>query len=100
MSTQSPGSSHKKTEQFRRSNPVQRESDLKHKFMQTIGDEMFIELEKIADEKGIKVQTLLRAVVIPEWVQNKDPSTDPRSAPTSAQKSYRVKRHEDRLQEF
>jgi hypothetical protein len=100
MSTQSPGSSYKKTEQFRRSKPVQMESDLKHKFMQTIGDEMFVELEKIADEKGIKVQTLLRAVVIPEWVQTKEPSMDPRSTPTSAQKSYREKRREDRPQKF
>jgi hypothetical protein len=100
MNAQSSASSNKKTDQFRRSNPVQTESDLKHKFMQTIGDDMFIELEKIADEKGIKVQTLLRAVVIPEWVQKKEPSTDPRSNPASAQRSYREKRREDRPQEF
>ena len=39
------------------------------KFMQTIGPEMFHELEKISLEKGIHVQTLLRAVIIPEWMK-------------------------------
>lgn len=37
--------------------------------MQTIGPEMFLELEKISKEKGIHVQTLLRAVIIPEWMK-------------------------------
>ena len=40
------------------------------KFMQTIGPEMFLELEKISEEKGIHVQTLLRAVIIPEWMRD------------------------------
>jgi len=31
--------------------------------------QMFKELEEIANEKGIRVQTLVRAVIIPEWVQ-------------------------------
>ena len=39
------------------------------KFMQTVGPEMFQELERISEEKGIHVQTLLRAVIIPEWMQ-------------------------------
>src|SRR6267143_2931752 len=96
MNAQAPLSSYNKTKQFRRSKPGQTESDLKHKFMQTIGDEMFIELGKIADEKGIRVQTLLRAVVIPEWVQRKGQSIDPRSVPTGAQASTGEKRREDR----
>ncbi len=69
MIAQAPLSSYNKTNQFRRSKPGQTEPDLKHKFMQTIGDEMFKELEEIANEKGIRVQTLVRAVIIPEWVQ-------------------------------
>jgi hypothetical protein len=100
MDMQSSAPSNKKTEPFRRSKPDQAESDLKHKFMQTIGDEMFIELEKIADEKGIRVQTLLRAVVIPEWVQTKEPSMDPRPNSTGAQASSREKRREYRPQKF
>jgi hypothetical protein len=50
--------------------------------MQTIGDEMFKELEKIANEKGVRVQTLLRAVIIPEWVQEKRLTTDSKWNPT------------------
>jgi hypothetical protein len=69
MIAQVPLSSYNKNSQFRRSKTGQTESDLKHKFMQTIGDEMFKELEEIASEKGIRVQTLLRAVIIPEWAQ-------------------------------
>jgi hypothetical protein len=94
MNAQAPLSSYNETKQFRRSKPGQTKSDLKHKFMQTIGDEMFIELEKIADEKGIRVQTLLRAVVIPEWVEKEGLSMDPRSNGTAAQTSYREKRRE------
>jgi|SRR6267143_3753734 len=100
MNAQAQLSSYDKTKQFRRSKPGETDSDLKHKFMQTIGDEMFLELERIADEKGIRVQTLLRAVVIPEWVQRKEPSLDSRSNTASAQKSYREKRREDRSQKF
>jgi hypothetical protein len=71
MNAQASLSSHNKTKPFGRSKPGETDSDLKHKFMQTIGDEMFLELEKIADEKGTRVQTSLRAVVIPEWVQKR-----------------------------
>ena len=69
MIAKAPLSSYNETNQFRRRRPGQTESDLRHKFMQTIGDEMFNELEKIANERGIRVQTLVRAVIIPEWVQ-------------------------------
>src|SRR5437667_2237544 len=64
------------------------------------GDEMFLELEKIADEKGIRVQTLLRAVVIPEWVQNEGLSMNPRLNPTRGQTSNRERRGERSLKEF
>jgi len=100
MNAEAPLSSYNRTTQFRRSKPGQTESDLKHKFMQTIGDEVFLELEKIADEKGIRVQTLLRAVVIPEWVQNEGLSMNPRLNPTRGQTSNRERRGERSLKEF
>jgi hypothetical protein len=59
--------------------------------MQTVGDEMFKELEEIASEKGIGVQTLLRAVVIPEWVQREGLSMDAGLHPTRVQTSTREK---------
>ena len=82
MIAQAPLSSYNKTKQSRGGKPGRTEADPKHKFMQTIGDEMFKELEEIADEKGIRVQTLLRAVIIPEWVQRKQLSKDSRLNPT------------------
>jgi len=93
-------SSYKKAENFRPSKPDQAESELKREFVQTIGDEMFVELEKIADEKGIRVQTLLRAVIIPEWVQGKGLPMNHRSSPISAQTASRERRREDRSQKF
>ena len=69
MNEQSSISNYNKTDQPQRRKLVRIESDSNHKFMQTIGEEMFNELERISKEKGIRVQTLLRAVIIPEWVQ-------------------------------
>ena len=50
------------------------------KFMQTLDDMIYRELEKIAKRRGITIQELIRAVIVPEWinglngVQGKDPS--------------------------
>src|SRR3989442_11662 len=38
------------------------------KFMQTLDDTIFRELEKIAKKRGISIQELIRAVIVPEWV--------------------------------
>ena len=51
------------------------------KFMQTLDDVIYRELEKIAKRRGITIQELIRAVIVPEWinglngVEGKDPST-------------------------
>ena len=39
------------------------------KFMQMIDPLVFAELEAIADGKGISVQELIRAIIIPEWLK-------------------------------
>ena len=50
------------------------------KFMQTLDDIIYRELEKIAKRRGITIQELIRAVIVPEWInghnsiQIKDPS--------------------------
>ncbi len=50
------------------------------KFMQTLDDMIYRELEKIAKRRGITIQELIRAVIVPEWIQGlngievKDPS--------------------------
>jgi len=48
-------------------------SELKEmpKFMQSLDDEVFAILQKIAKERGIKVQELIRAVIIPDWLRER-----------------------------
>lgn len=41
------------------------------KFLQSIDDSIFKELQKRAKAKGITVQELIRAVVIPDWLEKK-----------------------------
>ncbi|HEV2120146.1 MAG TPA: hypothetical protein VGS11_08610 [Candidatus Bathyarchaeia archaeon] len=96
MTAQASRSSYVKTDQFRRSRRDRTAADLKHKFIQTVGDEMFKELEMIADEKGIRVQTLLRAVIIPEWAQRERLSRDRGWTLVSTQDSRAEKRSVDR----
>ncbi len=38
------------------------------KFMQTLNEQMYRELEKLAKKRGVTVQELIRAVVLPEWM--------------------------------
>ncbi len=38
------------------------------KFMQSLNDHMFRELERLAKQRGITVQELIRAVILPEWL--------------------------------
>jgi hypothetical protein len=60
--------------------------------MQTIGEDMFNELNRISNEKGIRVQTLLRAVIIPEWVQRQMVSRNPERNPGEIQSINRERR--------
>jgi hypothetical protein len=99
MNAQAPLSSYNKTNQLGRNQSGQIDLDVNHKFMQTIGEEMFKELERIADEKGIRIQTLLRAVIIPEWVE-RELSKNPRWNSIEAQTSTREKRRDARSQAF
>lgn len=38
------------------------------KFMQTLEDEIYRQLNELADKRGITIQELIRAVIIPEWL--------------------------------
>lgn len=40
--------------------------------MQTLNDPMYRELEKVAQKKGITVQELIRAVIVPDWVEQNE----------------------------
>jgi hypothetical protein len=37
--------------------------------MQSLGDAAYMKLRKIADERDITVQELIRAIVIPDWLK-------------------------------
>lgn len=39
------------------------------KFLQTIDDSIYSRLEKLAKKRGITVQELMRAVIIPSWLE-------------------------------
>jgi ribbon-helix-helix CopG family protein len=39
------------------------------KFMQSLNQNVYEQLERMAKERGISVQELVRAVVVPEWMQ-------------------------------
>jgi hypothetical protein len=52
------------------------------KFMQTFNDSIYRELEKEAKRRGISVQELIRAVIVPEWAANNH-GPKAREAPTA-----------------
>ena len=39
------------------------------KFMQTLDQEIYSRLQEIAKSRGITVQELIRAVIIPDWLK-------------------------------
>jgi len=45
------------------------------KHMQTLGQEIYAELSRIAERKGISVQELIRAVIIPDWMRTQERRT-------------------------
>ena len=40
--------------------------------MQTLDQEIYERLQEIANARGIKVQELIRAVIIPEWLRERE----------------------------
>jgi len=40
------------------------------KFMQSLDAEIYGKLKEIADSRGITIQELIRAVIIPEWLKD------------------------------
>lgn len=42
------------------------------KFMQTLDDQVYRELSKFSQQRGVTVQGLIRAVIVPEWVNSQE----------------------------
>ena len=45
---------------------------VKSKFMQSLDSHVYAELGRLAKEKGVSVQELIRARIIPDWIRNQD----------------------------
>jgi len=61
--------------------------------MQTLDNRLFLELEKVARGRGITVQQLLRAVIVPEWFRNENPE---KSREINGRRSGMRRRHRAR----
>jgi hypothetical protein len=64
------------------------------KFMQSLNPQVYAELRKIAKERGITMQELIRAVIVPDWMRN-DAGTgsggSPRGSRTARNASKRAR---------
>ena len=58
------------------------------KFMQTLDDTIYKELEKVAKRRGISIQELIRAVIVPEWVSGHN-GTDAKDTPANRLNTWR-----------
>jgi len=47
------------------------------KYMQTLHQNIFTELNRIAEQKGISIQELIRAVIVPDWIRTEERRTRP-----------------------
>ena len=46
-----------------------RSKDMAVKFMQSLDPQVYAELTKVAKERGITMQELIRAVIVPDWMR-------------------------------
>ncbi len=64
------------------------------KFMQSLDPQVYAELRKIAKDRGITMQELIRAVIVPDWMR-KDESDgsgrSPRRSRTARNASKRAR---------
>lgn len=49
------------------------------KFMQSLDPQVYAELRKIAGERGITMQELIRAVIVPDWMRKTEAPAAPPS---------------------
>ncbi len=64
------------------------------KFMQSLDPQVYAELRKIAKDKGISMQELIRAVIVPDWMRKAEgvgSSGSPRRSRTARNASKRAR---------
>ncbi len=47
--------------------------------MQTLDDQVYRDLSKFAQARGVTIQGLIRAVIVPEWITSQDNERDKQS---------------------
>jgi predicted DNA-binding ribbon-helix-helix protein len=57
--------------------------------MQTLDDFIYKELEKIAKKRGITIQELIRAVIVPEWINGHGNGSNDVKDPSARLNSWR-----------
>lgn len=62
------------------------------KFLQSLDPKIFKHLEKIAKPRGISVQELLRAVVVPEWISKVHPEFYSKKRSEAMKKGWETRR--------
>jgi hypothetical protein len=64
------------------------------KFMQSLDPQVYSELRKIAKERGITMQELIRAVIVPDWMtkdETRNAGGSPRRSRTTRSASKRLR---------
>ncbi len=64
------------------------------KFMQSLDPKVYAELRKIAKDRGITMQELIRAVIVPDWMskdQSRGAGGSPRRSRTARSASKRMR---------
>ncbi len=59
--------------------------------MQTLDDQVYRDLSRFAQERGVTIQGLIRAVIVPEWITSQDNEKDIPSQRASSLAESRVR---------
>ena len=62
------------------------------KFMQSLDPQVYSELTRIAKQRGISMQELIRAVIVPDWMKKFEDGTRKSNTSRTGRHSRRVRR--------
>ena len=62
------------------------------KFMQSLDPHVYSELTRIAKQRGISMQELIRAVIVPDWMKKFEDGTHKSRPPKPGRHARRVRR--------
>ena len=62
------------------------------KFMQSLDPQVYTELTKIAKQRGISMQELIRAVIVPDWMKKLEDGSRRSGTPRTGKHARRLRR--------